>query len=153
MKYIYFIYLLGIVACTTNKSSLIEDERDLVGNWIKPVNNGQVQGFYMEFHKDRTGVFGPVIDINGKLGMAPYMSLLMKDWRIHNDTLSIHMEMQSGMVAYGPDGKEIKQNNKPSFARYVVWEVSDTFIVLEELTGEFPMKDRLNRSEKIALFE
>lgn len=153
MKYLPFFYLLGIVACTTSTSPLLDNERNLVGNWIKPVNNGQMQGFYMEFHEDRTGVFGPVIDINGKVGMAPYMSLLMKDWRIQNDTLSIQMEMQSGLVAYGSDGKEIKQNDKPSFARYVVWEVSDTVIVLENLIGEFLMKDRLKNSEKIGAFE
>lgn len=153
MKYLPFFYLLGIVACTTSTSPLLDNERNLVGNWIKPVNNGQMQGFYMEFHEDRTGVFGPVIDINGKVGMAPYMSLLMKDWRIQNDTLSIQMEMQSGLVAYGSDGKEIKQNDKPSFARYVVWEVSDTVIVLENLIGEFLMKDRLKKSEKIGAFE
>ena len=153
MKYLPFFYLLGIVACTTSTSPLLDNERNLVGNWIKPVNNGQVQGFYMEFHEDRTGVFGPVIDINGKVGMAPYMSLLMKDWRIQNDTLSIQMEMQSGLVAYGSDGKETKRNDKPSFARYIVWEVSDTVIILEDLIGKFHMKDRLKKSEKIGAFE
>nr|WKN39802.1 hypothetical protein K4G66_13990 [Tunicatimonas sp. TK19036] len=120
---------------------------------MKPVNNGQVRGWYMEFHEDRTGVFGPVISVDNKVGMAPYMSLLMKEWRIQNDTLSIQFEMQPGLVAYGPDGKEIEQNDKPSYAHYVVWEVSDTVIVLEDLIGEFPTKDRLKKSEKIEIFE
>ncbi len=153
MKYFSFFYLPVLIACTTNTSPLLENERNLVGNWIKPVNNGQVQGFYMEFHEDRTGVFGTVININGKVGMTPYMSLLMKDWRIQNDTLSIQMGMQPGLVAYGPDGKEIKQNDKPSFTRYVVWEVSDTVIVLEDLSGKFPVKNRLKMSEKIGIIE
>lgn len=152
MKHFSFFYLLVLVACTTSTSPLQENEKNLVGNWMKPVNNGPMQRFYMEFHKDRTGVFGPVININDKVGMAPYMSLLMKDWRIQNDTLSIQMEMQPGFVAYGPDGKEIKQNDKPSFARYVVWEASDTVIVLENLIGEFPgVKDRLKKSDKFEL--
>lgn len=153
MKHISVCYLLVLVACTTSTSPLQENEKNLVGSWMESVNNGQVQGMYMEFHEDRTGVFGPVININGKVGIAPYMSLLMKDWRIQNDTLSIQMEMQSGLVAYGPDGKEIKQNDKPSFTRYVVREVSDTVIVLEDLIGEFPMKDRLKKSEKIGTIE
>jgi hypothetical protein len=63
------------------------------------------------------------------------------------------MEMQSGLVVRGPDGKEIKQNDKPSLARYVVWEVSDTVIVLQDLIGEFPVKDRFKKSEKIGTIE
>ena len=153
MKYLSFFYLLVLASCTTSTSPLHEIEKHLVGSWKKPVNNGQMQGMYMEFHEDRTGVFGPVININDKVGMAPYMSLLMKDWRIQNDTLSIQMEMQSGLVAYGPDGKEIKQNDKPSLARYVVWEVSDTVIVLQDLIGEFPVKDRLKKCDKIGTIE
>jgi hypothetical protein len=153
MKLISVFYLLVLVACTTSTSPLQENEKHLVGSWMKSVNNGQLQGMYMEFHEDRTGVFGPVININGKVGMAPYVSLLMKDWRIQNDTLSIQMEMQSGLVAHGPDGKEIKQNNTPSFARYVVWEVSDTVIVLQDLIGEFSAKDRFKKSEKIGTIE
>lgn len=147
------LFLLVLVACTTSTSTLHENEKNLVGNWMKTVNNGQVQGMYMEFQEDRTGVFGPVINVNGKVGIGPYMSLLMKDWRIQNDTLSIQMEMQSGLVAYGPDGKEIKQNNKPSFARYVVCEVSDTVIVLQDLIEEFPVKDRLRKTEKVGIIE
>ena len=153
MKHISFFCLLILVACTTSTSPLQENEKNIVGSWMKPVNNGQVKGFYMEFHEDRTGVFGPVFDNNDKVGLAPYMSLLMKDWRIQNDTLSIQMEMQSGLVAYGPDGKEIKQNDKPSFTRYVVWEISDTVIVLEDLIGEFHTKDRLKKSEKLELLK
>ncbi len=153
MKRISFFYLLVLVSCTEGTSALCENEKHLVGSWMKSVNNGQVQGIYMEFHEDRTGVFGPVININDKVGMAPYMSLLMKDWRIQNDTLSIQVEMQSGLVSYGPDGKEIKQNDNPSFAHYVVWEVSDTVIVLQDLVGEFPVKDRLKKSDKIGTIE
>jgi hypothetical protein len=153
MKHLSFFCLLVLVACTTSTSPLRDNEKKLVGNWMKPVNNGRVQGLYMEFHEDRTGVFGPVININDKVGMAPYMSLLMKDWRIQNDTLSIQLEMQSGLVTYGPNGKKIEQNDKPSYAHYVVWEVSDTVIVLEDLIGEFPVKDRLKKSEKIGAIE
>jgi len=76
MKHLSFLYLFVLAACTTTTSSLYENEKNLVGSWIKSVNNGQVQGMYMEFHEDRTGIFGPVININGKVGMAPYMSLL-----------------------------------------------------------------------------
>ncbi len=51
-----------------------------------------------------------------------------------------------------PRWKESKKNDKPSFARYIVWEVSDTVIVLEDLIGEFSgMKDRLKKSEKLEL--
>lgn len=151
MKHLTCLLLLVLVACTKNTSPLNENEKNLVGNWMKPVSNGQMQGLYMEFHKDRTGVFGPIITVNGKVGMAPYMSLLMKEWRIQNDTLSIQLEMQQGVVAYGHDGKKIEQNDEPSYARYVVWEVSDTVIVLENLIGEFPVKDRLKKSRKLAL--
>ncbi|MBL3657242.1 hypothetical protein [Fulvivirga sediminis] len=117
------------------------------------MNNRQMHGMYMEFHEDRTGVYGPVINFNNKVGMAPYMSLLMTDWRIQNDTLSIQIELQPDMVAYGPDRKEIKQYDKTSFARYIILEVSDTVIVLEHLKGEFNVKDRLRKSEKVELLE
>ncbi len=149
----HFFYLLIIVGCTTTTtSSLQEKEKSLVGNWKKPVENGQAQGWYMEFHEDRTGVFGPAINVHGKVGIEPYMSFLMKDWRIQNDTLSIQFEMRPGYTVYGSDGREVKKSDKPSYARYIVWEVSDTVIVLEDLIGEFPgMKDRLKKSEKLEL--
>jgi hypothetical protein len=106
----------------------------------------------MEFHEDRTGVFGPAINVQGKVGIEPYMQLLMKDWRIQNDTLSIQFEMRPGYAVYGPDGKKVPKNDKPSYAHYIVWEASDTVIVLEDLIGEFPsMKDRLKKSEKLKL--
>ena len=80
------------------------------------------------------------------------MSFLMKDWRIQNDTLSIQFEMRPDYAVYGPDGKKAKKNHKPSYARYIVWEISDTVIVLEDLIGEFPgMKERLKKSEKLKL--
>ena len=102
-------------------------------------------------HEDRTGVFGPVSNVHGKVGIEPYMSFLMKDWRIQNDTLSIQFEMRPGYAIYGPDGKKAKTNDN-SYTRYIVWEVSDTVIVLEDLTGEFPgMKNRLKKSEKLEL--
>lgn len=121
---------------------------------MKPVDNGAVQGSYMEFHEDRTGIFGPIINVKGKVGMEPYLSFLMKDWRIQNDTLSIQFEMRPGYAVYGPNGKKARENDKPSYVRYIVWEVSDTVIVLEDLNliGEFPgMKDRLKKSEKMEL--
>ncbi|MBK6266954.1 hypothetical protein JKA74_18060 [Marivirga sp. S37H4] len=151
VKYFFYLYLLMLVGCTTTTSPLQEKEKSLVGNWKKPVDNGQVQGWYMEFHEDRTGVFGPAINVHGKVGIEPYMSFLMKDWRIQNDTLSIQFEMRSGYALYGPDGKKV-ENDKPGFARYIVWEASDTVLVLEDLIGEFPgMKDRLIKSEKLEL--
>jgi hypothetical protein len=153
MKHLSFFWLLLLLACTTTTSQLYENEKMLVGNWIQPVNNGQVQGFYMEFHEDRTGLFGPVININGKVGLPPYLPLLMKDWRIQNDTLSIRFSKQPGLVAHGPDGKVVEQRDKPSYVRYVVWEVSDTVIVLEDLIGEYPVKDRLKKSEKIGTID
>jgi hypothetical protein len=153
MKHFSFFYLLVLIACTTSTSPLHENEKNLVGNWMKPVNNGQVQGLYMEFHQDRTGLFGSVININGKVGMPLYMTLMMKDWRIQNDTLSILFEIQSELIAFSPDGKKIERNDKTSYARYVVWEVSDTVVVLEDLFGEFPVKDRLKKSEKIETIE
>ena len=114
------------------------------------MNNGQMQGWYMEFHEDRTGVFGPAINVKGKVGL--FMPFLMKDWEIENDTLSIQFEMQSGYAVYGPDGKKVEKSDKPSYAHYMVWEVSDTVIVLEDLTGEFPgVKDRLTKSERLEL--
>lgn len=150
MKHNFYLYLLILTSCTTTISSLEEKEKILVGNWMKPVDNGLVQGWYMEFHEDRTGVFGPAINVPGKLGIELYMSFLMKDWRIQNDTLSIQFEMRPGYTAYGPDGKKVEKNGKPSYARYIVWEVSDTVIVLEDLIAEFPgMKDRLKKSEKL----
>lgn len=106
----------------------------------------------MEFHEDRTGVFGPIINVKGKVGMEPYLSLLMKDWRIQNDTLSIQFELEPGYAVYGSDGKKVRENDKPSYVRYIVREVSDTVIVLEDLDliGEFPgMKDRLKKSKKM----
>lgn len=116
------------------------------------MNNGPVQGIYMEFHDDRTGVFGAVINVDGKVGIEPYMSLLMKDWRIKNDTLSIQLEIRPGYEFYGPHGEKIKSNDKPSYARFIVRELSDAVIVLEDLIGEFPgMQERLKRSEKMEL--
>lgn len=104
----------------------------------------------MEFHEDRTGVFGPAINLKDEVGL--FMPFLMKDWKIENDTLSIQFEMQRGYEAYGPDGIKVKKSDKPSYARYIVWEVSDTVIILEDLIGEFPgMKDRLIKSEKLEL--
>lgn len=152
-KHLFVFCLLVIVACTASTPPIRENEKKLVGNWIKPVNNGPMEGMYMEFHEDRTGFFGLVVNIKGKVGMAPYMSMLMKDWRIQNDTLSIQMEMQPGLAFYGPDGKEIKKNDKPSFVHYIVWEVSDTVVVLQDLVGEFPVKDRLKKCEKIGIIE
>ena len=153
MNHLSFFWSLVLIACTTSTSSLRENEKILVGNWMKQTNNRQVQGLYMEFNEDRTGVVGPVINIDDKIGIAPYMSLLMKDWRLQNDTLSIQFEMQRGVVAYGPDGKKIEQNDKPSYARYVVWEASDTVIVLEDLVGEFHLKDRLKKCDKVETLE
>ena len=152
VKHRFFLYWFVLVGCTTTESSFQEKEKSLVGNWKKSVDNGQVKGWYMEFHEDRTGVFGPAINVHGKVGIEPFMSFLMKDWRIQNDTLSIQFEMRSGYAVYGPDGKKVEKNEKPSFARYIVWEVSDTVLVLEDLIGEFPgMKDRLIKSEKLEL--
>jgi hypothetical protein len=152
VKHLYYLYVLILLGCTTTTSSLQEKEKSLVGNWKKPVDNGPVQGWYMEFHEDRTGVFGPAINVQGKVGIEAYMSFLMKDWRIRNDTLSIQFEMRPSYAVYGPDGKKANKNDKPSYARYIVWEVSDTVIVLEDLMGEFPgMKDRLKKSEKLEL--
>ena len=152
MKHISYLYLLILVSCTTTTSSLQEEEKKLVGNWKEPVDNGAVQGSYMEFHEDRTGVFGPIINVKGKVGIAPYISFLIKDWRIQNDTLSIQFEMLPGYAVYSPDGKKIRKNDKPSYVRYIVWEVSDTVIVLEDLVSEFPgIKERLKKSEKMEL--
>jgi len=154
MKHLFYLYLMVLVGCTTTTtSSLQEKERRLVGYWKEPEeDNGPVKGWYMEFHEDRTGVFGPAMEVKGRVGLEPYMSFLVKDWRIHNDTLSLQFEMRPGYVVYGPDGKEAVKNDKASFARYIVREVSDTVIVLENLEVEFPgVKDRLKRSEKLEL--
>jgi hypothetical protein len=60
--------------------------------------------------------------------------------------------MRPGYAVYGPDGKKVKGNDRPSHAHYIVWGVSDTVVVLEDLIGEFPgMKDRLRKSEKLEL--
>lgn len=119
---------------------------------MKASSNGPVVGSYMEFHEDRTGFFGPAINIGGKVGIGPGMGLIMKDWQIQNDTLTIEMGMPAGYVVVGPDGKEMKKNDKPSYSRYIVWELSDSVIVLENLIEEFPgTKERLKRSEKLEL--
>jgi hypothetical protein len=170
----FFLLLPVLLACTpsttststtstTSTTSSITDtlgteplsntERILVGNWWKKVNNGQIKGFYMEFHEGRTGIFGPVIDVNNKLGIFYYTTFLMKDWKIKNDTLSFKFERQPGLVAYGSDGKEIKESNKPSYNYYIVWELSDTVIVLQNLIGEYPIKDRFRKSEKLGIIE
>lgn len=108
----------------------------------------------MEFHKDRTGVLGPLMEVGGKVGIEPHTSMLMKDWRIQNDTLSIQLEMRSGYAVYGPDGKKIGKSDKPGFARYIVWEISDTEIVLEDLMSEFPgTKERLSKSERMEILD
>jgi hypothetical protein len=152
VKHLLYLHLLILVGCTTTTSSLQEKEKSLVGNWKKPVDNGLVQGWYLEFHEDRTGVFALAMNVQGKVGIDSYMSLLINDWRIQNDTLSIQIKLRPGYKVYGPDGKELKKNDKPSFFRYIVWEVSDTVIVLGDLIGEFPgMKSRLKKSEKLEL--
>jgi hypothetical protein len=150
VKYLFYLYLLILVGCTTTTSALQEEEKKLVGNWKKQVDNGLVQGWYMEFNDDRTGIFGPAITAQRKVGIEPYMSFLMKDWRIQNDTISIQFEIRPGYSVYGPDGKKVEKNDKPSYAHYIVWEVSDTVIVLEDLIGEFPgIKYCLKKSEKL----
>jgi hypothetical protein len=152
VNHLVYLYLLVLAGCTKTTSSLQEKEQSLVGNWKKPVNNGQVTGWYMEFHEDRTGVFGPAMNVQGKEGIEPYMSFLMKEWRIKNDTLSIQFEMRPGYGVYGPDGKQVKENDEPGYFHYIVRDVSDTVIVLENVIGEFPGgKDHLKRSERLEL--
>jgi hypothetical protein len=100
----FLFYLFVFFNCTSTTSSLEQKEKGLVGNWSMPVDNGQLQGWYMEFHEDRTGIFGPAINVEGKIGL--HFPFLMKDWKIENDTLSIQFEMQPGYQAFGPDGKK-----------------------------------------------
>jgi hypothetical protein len=96
--------------------------------------------------------FGPAINLGGKVGIGPGMGLIMKDWQIQNDTLIIEMGMPPGYVVVGPDGKEAKNSDKPSYAKYIVREVSDSVIVLEDLISEFPgTTQHLKRSEKLEL--
>ncbi len=153
MKQLSLICLLLLTGCSEKTSLLHENEKALVGNWKKNANNGQVQGWYMEFHEDRTGIFGPVIKVNGKTGLAPYLSMMMKEWKVQNDTLSIEMAIQPGLAFYGPDGKKIEGNGKPSYAHYIIREMSDSAIVLKNLIGEIPgiKDDRLKKSEKLEL--
>ena len=150
---LFCLCLLAWAGCTITSSSLQEKEKGLVGNWLKPDNGDSGAGWYMKFHDDRTGAFGLAVNIDGKLGMQPYMSMVIKDWRIQNDTLSLQYELQPGYAVYGPDGKELKGNNKPGYSRYIVSEISDTVIVLEDLIAEFPgTKLRLKKSERLELF-
>ncbi len=143
------LLLLAVFACT-DSPSLTEKERSLVGSWTKPTHNGPMVGWYMEFQEDRTGSFGPAFDTDGSIKLNKLMSFVIKDWQIQNDTLVIQFKSQPGLAFYGPDGKEIKPKEGPSVARYVVWEVSDNFIVLEDLVAEFSgVRDRFERSERI----
>jgi hypothetical protein len=152
MRSIIYLFLLIIIGCTPTTTYLKQKERSLVGNWIELADNGLVQGWYMEFYEDRTGVFGPITNMQGKVGLEPYMSLLMKDWQIKNDTLSIQMEIRPGYSAYDGEGKEIKNSDKPSFLRYRVWEASDSVLVLENLIEGLPgMMDTLRKSQKLEL--
>ncbi len=153
IKTFFYLFLLVMVSCQTSTSPIHENEKTLVGSWMKPVNNGQVQGLYMEFREDRTGVLGTVLKVNDNLELPPYMSLQVKDWRVQSDTLSIRLGMQSGWAASGPDGKKIEQNNKPSYAHYLVREVSQTEIVLEDLSGALPVKERFKKVEKIEIIK
>ncbi len=153
MKYLSLIAVLFLIACSESPDGLElpENEKQLIGNWFYSNKNGQVQGYYMEFHNDRTGVFGPVININGKKELTTYTTLLMKNWSIKNDTLYIQSEMQAGLDIVGPDGIEIEQNLETSILRYVVHETSDSYIVLEDLEGHIPVKKEFKKSEKISV--
>ncbi|MEM7162633.1 MAG: hypothetical protein AAF487_09375 [Bacteroidota bacterium] len=153
MKYTFLLSFIVLLSCTSNSSALQENESILVGTWLESADNGPVKGFYMEFHEDRTGILGPVIEIEGKTGLNKFTTLLMKDWRIEKDTLSIQMEMQAGLVAYGPDGEKIEQSDKPSYEHFIIWELSDTLIVLENLIDVFPGRDVLTRSKKMKLID
>ncbi|MFN7495258.1 MAG: hypothetical protein ACK5RG_20235 [Cyclobacteriaceae bacterium] len=42
MKHFFFLCVLLLLGCTT--SSLEENEKRLVGNWLKSINDEQVQG-------------------------------------------------------------------------------------------------------------
>jgi hypothetical protein len=83
--------------------------------------------------------------------MMRLMSLQKKNWNIQNDTLSIELETQPGVVMKSPDEKVVKQNDDPSFTRYFVWEISDSLISIEnlELFENSTVKERLNKSDKI----
>lgn len=145
----FFLILLLLSSCST--SSLDQNEKRLVGNWLKPINDEQVQGAYMELKEDRTGVWGPAIKVDGEVGLSPYISMLIKDWQLKNDTLSMQMELRPGLVFRGPDRKEWKGSSKPSYFRYNVREVSDSVIVIEEVMGGELGIQRMRRSEKLEL--
>lgn len=112
MKPLFFLSLLLLSSCTI--STLDEKEKRLVGNWLKPINDEQLQGAYMELHDDHTGVWGLAIKENGEVGLLTYMSMLIKDWRIKNDTLSIQVKLRPGLVFRGPNGKEYETGSVSS---------------------------------------
>ena len=60
--------------------------------------------------------------------------------------------MRPGYAVLGPDGKEAPKSSKHFYGRFIVWEVSDTVIVLEDIISELPgMKDSLMKSDKLEL--
>ncbi|GAB3332173.1 hypothetical protein GCM10027429_11290 [Marivirga atlantica] len=152
-EYLFTLILLILSACSSSQSNyekLNQREKLLVGNWMRVIDNGQVQGWYLEFHEDRSGIFGPVMQADGKDVILPYMSLLMKSWKLVNDTLVIESKIDPNYVVHGSDGKEIKQNDKPSYVTYLVSELSDTIMVLEDLTtGVSLKKKQFSKTEKL----
>ncbi len=153
MKPLFFLSLLLLSSCTI--STLDEKEKRLVGNWLKPINDEQLQGAYMELHDDHTGVWGLAIKENGEVGLLTYMSMLIKDWRIKNDTLSIQAKLRPGLVFRGPNGKEYEtdksQGNSSHKVNYKIIEVSDSVIVIEEVMGGAFGMERMRRTEKLEL--
>jgi hypothetical protein len=149
MKHLFFLCLLLLVGCAT--SSLEEKEKRLVGNWRSPDVDEQIKGMYMELHEDRTGVWGPAIKVKGEVGLLPYMSMLIENWRIKNDTLSVEMKMRPGYVVRGPDGKESKNGKTSSHKNYKIEAVTDSMIVLIDPEGEVPSIERMRSTEKLKL--
>jgi len=104
----------------------------------------------MEFHEDRTGIFGLAVDNKESVKLSKGLAFDIKDWRIQDDSLIIQFKSQPGLIFYGPDGKEVKPKEGPSLAKYIVWDVLEDAIVLESLVAEFSgKKDRYEKSDRI----
>jgi len=78
---------------------------------------------------------------------------MIKDWKIDNDTLSFQTDLFPGLVAFDSDGRKIEPNNKESHSQYIILEISDSVMVLEELTAHenYDNTTRLKKSEKFEL--
>ena len=154
MKNLYLFILLSLAACQqSTPQPLSENEQLLLGNWMNPVNNGALKGMYLEFHENRKGGMGAVLELEAEQGLLPTTYFQIEHWQLLKDTLTIQYKMLDGIVGYDSEGSELKQKAEVSREQYLVWKISESEMILEDLKGVLPTKDRYRPSAKMKILD